>query len=97
MNNIPLTGNSGDKNRKRAGLSILATATLVLSAVAFIGFGAIPQLQAFAQVSVTQSNSISQSASSTGTATAIGGDATVTQSINQFAAQSNIANINVGR
>jgi hypothetical protein len=48
--NIPSTGNSGEKNRKRPRLSLLATATLLLSAISFIGVGAIPQpQQAFAQ------------------------------------------------
>jgi hypothetical protein len=49
--NIPSTGNSGEKNQKWPRLSILATATLLLSAISFIGVGAIPQpQQAFAQV-----------------------------------------------
>jgi hypothetical protein len=53
--NIPSTGNSGEKNRKRPRLYILATAALLLSAISFIGVGAIPQpQQAFAQ-NVTQS------------------------------------------
>jgi hypothetical protein len=48
--NIPLTGNSGEKNiRKRPRLYLLATATLLLSIVSFIGVGAISQPQAFAQ------------------------------------------------
>ena len=59
--NIPSTGNSGNRNRKRPTLAILATATLLLSAISFIGVGAIPQpQQAFAQVTVDQS--ISQKA-----------------------------------
>jgi hypothetical protein len=49
--NIPLTGNSEEKNRKWPRLYLLATATLLLSAISFIGVGAIPQSQqAFAQV-----------------------------------------------
>jgi predicted PurR-regulated permease PerM len=54
--NIPLTGNSGDKNRKWPRLSILATAVLLLSVISFIGVGAISHPpQAFAQGSnVTQ-------------------------------------------
>jgi hypothetical protein len=48
--NILSTGNSGEKNPKRPRLSLLATATLLLSAISFIGVGAIPQpQQAFAQ------------------------------------------------
>jgi hypothetical protein len=49
--NIPSTGNSGEKNRKWPRLSLLATATLLLSVISFIGVGgAIPQpQQAFAQ------------------------------------------------
>jgi hypothetical protein len=47
--NIPSTENSGEKNRKRPRLSLLATATLLLSAISFIAVGAIPQpQQAFA-------------------------------------------------
>jgi cytoskeletal protein RodZ len=65
--NIPSTGNSGNKNQKWPRLAILATATLLLSAISFIGVGAIPQpQQAFAQ-NVTQS--ISQDASQSNTAT----------------------------
>jgi hypothetical protein len=44
--NIPSTGNSGEKNQKRPRLYLLATATLLLSAISFIGVGAIPQAQA---------------------------------------------------
>ena len=53
------TGNSGKKSRKWPTLAILATATLLLSAISFIGVGAIPQpQQAFAQASnVTQTQS----------------------------------------
>jgi hypothetical protein len=48
--NIPSTGNSGEKNRKRPRLYILATAALLLSVVSFIGVGAIPQAQAILHV-----------------------------------------------
>jgi hypothetical protein len=49
--NLPSTGNSGEKTQKRPRLYILATATLLLSAISFIGVGAIPQpQQAFAQL-----------------------------------------------
>jgi hypothetical protein len=59
--NIPSTGNSGDKNRKRPTLAVLATATLLLAAISLIGVGAIPQpQQAFGQTTVDQS--ISQNA-----------------------------------
>jgi predicted PurR-regulated permease PerM len=68
--NVPLTGNSGNKNRKWPTLAILATATLLLSAISFIGVGAIPQpQQAFAQasnVTQTQSQIGSQSATAGG-------------------------------
>jgi hypothetical protein len=58
--NIPSTGNSEDKTRRRPRLYILATAALLLSAISFIGVGAIPQpQQAFAQ---TVDQSISQNA-----------------------------------
>ena len=68
--NLSLTGNSGNRNRKWPSLAILATAAVLLSAISFIGVGAIPQpQQAF-------------------------GDATVNQSIDQSASQSNTANQN---
>ena len=68
--NLSLTGNSGNRNRKWPRLAILATAAVLLSAISFIGVGAIPQpQQAF-------------------------GDATVNQSIDQSASQSNTANQN---
>jgi hypothetical protein len=44
--NIPSIGNLGNKNRKWPRLYLLATATLLLSAISFIGVGAIPQAQA---------------------------------------------------
>jgi hypothetical protein len=46
--NVRSTGNSGEKNRKWPKLAMLATAAVLLSAISFIGIGAIPQ-QAFAQ------------------------------------------------
>jgi hypothetical protein len=68
--NIPLSGNSANRNRKWPRLAILATAAVLLSAISFVGVGAIPQpQQAF-------------------------GDATVDQSIDQSASQSNTANQN---
>jgi hypothetical protein len=49
--NLPSIGNSEEKTQKRPRLSILTTATLLLSVVSFIGVGAIPQpQQAFAQL-----------------------------------------------
>ena len=84
--NIPLTGNSGNRNRKWPTLAILATATLLLSAISFIGIGAIPQ-QAFAQ-NVDQS--VSQAGSQSATA---GGN--ITQSADQVLDQTAQATGNV--
>jgi predicted PurR-regulated permease PerM len=99
--NIPSRGNSGNKNRKWPTLAILATATLLLAAISFIGVGAIPQpQQAFAQASnVTQSatQDVSQSATAGGNInqeTLQDGDqvaeatGNVDQSIEQFFSQS---------
>ena len=48
--NLHSTGNSAEKNRKWPKLAMLATAAVLLSAISFIGIGAIPQpQQAFAQ------------------------------------------------
>jgi hypothetical protein len=78
--NIPLTGTSGDKNRKRPRLSTFATATLLLSAISFVGVGAILQPQAFAQ-EVPVDQSIEQVAD----LFAAGGEgSSVSQSIRQF-------------
>jgi hypothetical protein len=65
--NIPLSGNSGNKNRKWPRLAVLATAAVLLSAISFIGLGgAIPQpQQAFGDANVTQS--ISQDSTQTNT------------------------------
>jgi hypothetical protein len=77
--NIRSTGNSGEKNRKWPALAILATATLLLSAISFIGIGAIPQpQQAFAQTSVNQTNT--QETANIGT---VGENSTVTQNTDQ--------------
>jgi hypothetical protein len=75
--NPPSTGNSGNKNRKWPTLAILATATLLLSAISFIGIGAIPQpQQAFAQnVTQTQSQIGDQSATAAGN---------INQNVDQF-------------
>jgi hypothetical protein len=66
--NIPLSGNSGNKNRKWPRLAVLATAAVLLSAISFIGLGgAIPQpQQAFGDATVDQS--ISQSGNQNNTA-----------------------------
>jgi hypothetical protein len=80
--NIPSTGNSGNKNRKRPTLAVLATATLLLAAISLIGVGAIPQPQAFAQSSVNQTGS--QSGSNTAFAS---GGSTVDQTLDQSGAQ----------
>jgi|Tabmets5t2r1_1033131.scaffolds.fasta_scaffold22871_1 hypothetical protein len=103
--NIPSTGNSGNKNRKWPTLAILATATLLLSAISFIGVGAIPQpQQAFAQsANVTQSmaqtqtqvnaatqvNSANQNQSQV--ANVVGDSSTVDQSQTATTTQSNTA------
>jgi hypothetical protein len=88
--NLHSTGNSEKKNQKWPALAILATATLLLSAISFIGVGAIPQpQQAFAQANVTQSNAILQS-----NVANVEGEASVTQS--NEAIQSNVANVTGG-
>jgi hypothetical protein len=81
--NLRSTGNSGNKNRKRPTLAILATATLLLAAISFIGVGAIPQpQQAFAQSSVTQTSN------QTGSQEALAsGGSTVGQTLGQFGGQ----------
>jgi hypothetical protein len=63
--NIRSTGNSANRNQKWPRLAILATAAVLLSAISFVGVGAIPQ-QAFGDATVNQS--ISQSASQSNTA-----------------------------
>jgi hypothetical protein len=85
--NLRSTGNSGEKNRKWPKLAMLATATLLLSAISFIGIGAIPQPQAFAQ-------NVEQSTSQTGSqsATAAGN---ITQSADQVVDQTAQATGNV--
>ena len=75
--NLHSTGNSGNSNRKWPRLAILATAAVLLSAISFIGLGAIPQPQQAFGFLVDDA-----------------GDATVNQSIDQSASQSNTANQN---
>jgi hypothetical protein len=96
--NLRSTGNSGEKNRKWPKLAMLATAAVLLSAISFIGIGAIPQ-QAFAQnVGQDLTQSGSQSATAGGNITQSGAqafnqdaiapgnvDQSVDQSFDQFA------------
>ena len=84
--NVHSTGNSAEKNRKWPKLAMLATGALLLSAISFIGIGAIPQ-QAFAQ-NVDQS--VSQAGSQSATA---GGN--ITQSTAQSFTQGAVAAGNV--
>jgi hypothetical protein len=91
--NLRSTGNSGEKNRKWPKLAMLATAALLLSAISFIGVGAIPQ-QAFAQnVDQSVSQAGSQSATAAGNITQSGAQALTqgaeaTGNVNQDASQS---------
>jgi hypothetical protein len=84
--NLHSTRNSAEKNRKWPKLAMLATAAVLLSAISFIGIGAIPQ-QAFAQ-NVDQS--VSQAGSQSATA---GGN--ITQSTAQSFTQDAVAAGNV--
>jgi hypothetical protein len=86
--NLRSTGNSAEKNRKWPKLAMLATAAVLLSAISFIGIGAIPQ-QAFAQ-NVDQS--VSQAGSQSATA---GGN--ITQSTDQGFTQGAVAAGNVNQ
>jgi hypothetical protein len=91
--NLHSTGNSGEKNRKWPKLATLATAAVLLSAISFIGVGAIPQ-QAFAQnVDQSVSQAGSQSATAAGNITQSGAQALTqgaeaTGNVNQDASQS---------
>jgi hypothetical protein len=94
--NIPLVRNSGNKNQKRTRLSILATTTttLLLSAISFIGIGAIPQpQQAFGQSSVEQltefcfSLQVADAGQLAEQVAAAGGNPTISESIGQLAEQ----------
>jgi hypothetical protein len=68
--NLRSTGNSEKKNRKWPKLAMLATGALLLSAISFIGVGAIPQPQAFAQnVEQSEANIGSQTATAAGNIT----------------------------
>jgi hypothetical protein len=91
--NLRSTGNSGNRNRKWPKLAMLATAAVLLSAISFIGIGAIPQ-QAFAQnVDQSVSQAGSQSATAAGNITQSGAQALTqgaeaTGNVNQDASQS---------
>ena len=88
--NLHSTRNSAEKNRKWPKLAMLATGALLLSAISFIGIGAIPQ-QAFAQnVDQSVSQAGSQSATAGGNITqgavAAGNvDQSADQRLDQFA------------
>jgi hypothetical protein len=84
--NLHSTGNSEEKNRKWPKLAMLATAAVLLSAISFIGIGAIPQ-QAFAQ-------NVDQEVLQTGSQSATAGG-NITQSTAQEFTQDAIATGNV--
>jgi hypothetical protein len=86
--NLRSTGNSAEKNRKWPKLAMLATAAVLLSAISFIGIGAIPQ-QVFAQ-------NVDQSVSQTGSQSATAGG-NITQGTSQSFTQGAVAAGNVNQ